>query len=134
VVATAEKSLEGVPGLTADASSLIADLQAALGPEGQRLSQVLDGASTTLGSADEAMQLVLENRASIEASLRDLQITLANLKTFSDRVKQQPSSLLRSSPLRQRRPGDPARPGLRSSRSGAPAAASSEPLTTGGPQ
>ncbi len=57
--------------------------------------------------------MVLENRATIEATLRDLEITMANLKAFSDRVKQQPSSLLRSSPQQQRQPGDPARPGTR---------------------
>jgi phospholipid/cholesterol/gamma-HCH transport system substrate-binding protein len=134
VAASLEQSIEGVPALTEQTSSLIADLQAALGPEGQRLSQLLDGANTTLGSADQAMQVVLENRASIESSLRDLEITLANLKAFSDRVKQQPSSLLRSSPQRGRRPGDPARPGLRVNAKSAPAAAASEPSPAGGPQ
>jgi phospholipid/cholesterol/gamma-HCH transport system substrate-binding protein len=113
VAATAEKGLEGVPALTEQTSSLITDLRTALGPDGQRLSRLLDGATTTLGSADEAMQLVLDNRASIEASLHDLEITLANLKAFSDRVKQQPSSLLRSSPERPREPGDPPQPGAR---------------------
>jgi phospholipid/cholesterol/gamma-HCH transport system substrate-binding protein len=133
VAASLEQSIEGVPALTEQASSLVADLNAALGPDGQRLSQLLDGANTTLGSADQAMQVVLENRASIEASLRDLEITLANLKAFSDRVKQQPSSLLRSSPQRQRRPGEPGRPGLRTDAKRAPATAPSEP-SAGGPQ
>jgi len=107
VAETAERSLEGVPALTDQASGLIADLETALGPDGQRLAQLLDGATATMGSADEAMQLVLENRDSIEATLRDLETTMANLRAFSDRVKQQPSSLLRSSPERERRPGDP---------------------------
>jgi hypothetical protein len=102
-----EGSLEGVPALTAEASSLITDLHAALGPGGERLTQLLDGASTTLESADDAVQIVLGNRESIEASLRALEATMANLKAFSDRVKQQPSSVLRSTPQRDRRPGDP---------------------------
>jgi phospholipid/cholesterol/gamma-HCH transport system substrate-binding protein len=110
VAVTAEKSLEGVPALTDQASSLIAQLETALGPDGQRLSGLLDGATTTLSSADQAMQIVLENRATIEATLRDLETTMANLRAFSDRVKQQPSSLLRSSPERPRQPGDPLRP------------------------
>jgi phospholipid/cholesterol/gamma-HCH transport system substrate-binding protein len=137
VAASLEQSIEGVPALTEQASSLVADLQTALGPDGQRLSELLDGANTTLGSADQAMQVVLENRASIESSLRDLEITLANLKAFSDRVKQQPSSLLRSSPQRQRRPGDPTRPGLRANAKTGPApapATASESAPTGGPQ
>ena len=113
VASTAEQSLAGVPELTDDASALLEDLKAAIGPDGQRVSQLLDGARTTLGSADQALAIVLENRATIEATLRDLEITMANLKAFSDRVKQQPSSLLRSSPQQVRQPGDPARPGTR---------------------
>ena len=113
VATAAEQSMAGVPALTDEAQALLEDLHTALGPDGQRVSQLLDGARTTLGSADQAMQLVLENRATIEATLRDLEVTMANLKAFSDRVKQQPSSLLRSSPQQQRQPGDPARPGSR---------------------
>ena len=108
VTVTAERSLEGVPALTEQTKALIADLETALGPDGQRITVLLDGATTTLGSADQAMQIVLENRATIEDILRDLETTMANLRAFSDRVKQQPSSLLRSAPERDRQPGDPA--------------------------
>lgn len=127
VASSAEQSLEGVPELTDQASKLLADLQTALGPGGERVSQVLDGANTTLGSADQALQVVLANRASIEATLRDLELTMANLKAFSARVKQQPSSLLRSSPLEQRQPGDPARPGMRDESKAASKAAAQKP-------
>jgi phospholipid/cholesterol/gamma-HCH transport system substrate-binding protein len=113
VAATAEESLGGIPALTEQTSGLIAKLDSALGPDGERVAQVLDGTTATLGSANEALALVLENRAEIEATLRDLETTMANLRAFSDRVKQQPSSLLRSSPQRERRPGDPARGGPR---------------------
>ncbi|HVR30214.1 MAG TPA: MlaD family protein [Thermoanaerobaculia bacterium] len=118
VAGTMEEAIEGVPALTEQTSSLIADLETALGPDGERLALLLDGAATTMGSADEAMRLVLENRASIEATLRDLETTMTNLRAFSDRVKQQPSSLLRSSPLRERRPGDPLRERRRDEGSG----------------
>jgi phospholipid/cholesterol/gamma-HCH transport system substrate-binding protein len=137
VASSAEESLAGVPPLTDEAKALITDLHTALGPDGQRVSQLLDSANTTLGSADDALQVVLENRASIEATLRDLEITMANLKTFSERVKHQPSSLLRSSPQEQRAPGDPARPGTRDqSRADAKAAkkAALEQSSSGGPQ
>jgi phospholipid/cholesterol/gamma-HCH transport system substrate-binding protein len=134
VAATLEQSIEGVPALTAETSGLVGDLRTALGPDGERLSLLLDGANTTLGSADQAMQVVLENRASIEASLRDLEATLANLKAFSDRVKQQPSSLLRSSPQRERRPGDPARPGRRDDARNPPSTSNEPAPETGGQQ
>jgi phospholipid/cholesterol/gamma-HCH transport system substrate-binding protein len=113
VATSAEQSLAGVPPLTDQAQGLVVDLRTALGPDGERVSQLLDTANTTLGSADQALQLVLENRASIEATLHDLELTMANLKTFSERVKHQPSSLLRSAPQQQRSPGDPARAGTR---------------------
>jgi hypothetical protein len=120
--------MAGVPALTDEAQALLADLHTALGPDGQRVSQLLDGARTTLSSADEAMRIVLENRATIEATLRDLEVTMSNLKAFSDRVKQQPSSLLRSSPQQERQPGDPARPGSRDeSRAAAKAAKKTGP-------
>jgi phospholipid/cholesterol/gamma-HCH transport system substrate-binding protein len=128
VASAAEQSLEGVPALTDQAQGLVTDLRTALGPDGQRLSQLLDGAQSTLGSADQALQIVLENRATIETTLRDLEVTMSNLKAFSARVKQQPSSLLRSAPQEQRAPGDPARPGTRDeSRAAAKAAKKSGP-------
>jgi phospholipid/cholesterol/gamma-HCH transport system substrate-binding protein len=128
VASAAEESMAGVPALTDEAQALLEDLHTALGPDGQRVSQLLDGARTTLSSADEAMQIVLENRATIEATLRDLEVTMSNLKAFSDRVKQQPSSLLRSSPQQERQPGDPARPGSRDeSRAAAKAAKKTGP-------
>jgi phospholipid/cholesterol/gamma-HCH transport system substrate-binding protein len=139
VATTAEQSVAGVPALTDQAQLLIADLRTALGPDGQRLSQLLDGAQTTLGSADQAMQIVLENRASIEATLHDLELTMENLKAFSERVKHQPSSLVRSSPQQERKPGDPARPGTRDqSRAAAEeakkSAAEGSGSSAGGPQ
>jgi phospholipid/cholesterol/gamma-HCH transport system substrate-binding protein len=128
VASSAEESLAGVPPLTDEAKALITDLHTALGPDGQRVSQLLDSANTTLGSADKALQVVLENRSSIEATLRDLELTMANLKTFSERVKHQPSSLLRSSPQQQRSPGDPARPGTRDQSRAAAKAAKQDAL------
>ena len=137
VASSAEQSLAGVPPLTDQAQGLVTDLRTALGPDGQRVTQLLDSANTTLGSADQALQLVLDNRDAIEATLRDLELTMANLKTFSERVKHQPSSLLRSAPQQQRAPGDPARPGTREQSRGAAKAAKKaamEESSSGGPQ
>lgn len=103
---TAEASLEGMPELTEKLSLLTDDLSAALGPDGQRMAELLDSARGTLGSSDAALAVLLDNRSRIEATLRDLQTAVANFEVFSQRIRQQPSSLLRSAPAPERRPGE----------------------------
>ena len=106
VSAKAEVGLEGVPQLTDQVTALLEDVSAALGPEGARLTQLLDTAESSLGSADDALSILSENRGEIEAMMNDLRITVANLRAFSESVRQRPSSLIRDSPAPERRPGD----------------------------
>jgi hypothetical protein len=84
----------------------VADLQAALGPDGERLARVLESAESSLTRADETFSVLGGNRGEIEATLRDLRDTLANLKAFSQLVKERPYSLVRVKPAPQREPGD----------------------------
>jgi phospholipid/cholesterol/gamma-HCH transport system substrate-binding protein len=101
-----EDGLEGLPGLRASLDALVADLHAAVGPDGERLARVLESAETSLNRADETLSVLGGNRGEIEATLRDLRDTLANLKAFSQLVKERPYSLVRVKPEPQREPGD----------------------------
>ena len=102
----AESGLEGVPQLTDQVSALLADISTAFGPEGSRLTGLLETAQSSLTSADEVLSILEENRGEIEATVRDLRSTVANLKAFSESVRQRPSSLIRNSPAPDRRPGE----------------------------
>ena len=106
---TLENDLEAVPELTEQASELLAQLQAAMGPDGERLAQVLDAAEGTLGSADHALEGLAGSRQEIEWTLRDLRDAAANMKAFSQMVKERPYSLIRIKNPPDRQPGD--RPG-----------------------
>ena len=101
-----EGGVEGLPELTAELSGLVDDVHTALGPDGARLARVLETAESSLGSADQAFSLLGGNRAEIEATLRDLRDTVANLKAFSQQVKERPFSLVRIKTEPERQPGD----------------------------
>jgi phospholipid/cholesterol/gamma-HCH transport system substrate-binding protein len=101
-----EGGFEGLPELTADVDALVADLHAAVGPGGERLSRVLEAAEDSLTHADQTLSVLGGNRGEIEATLDDLRDTLANLKAFSQLVKERPYSLVRIKPEPQRQPGD----------------------------
>ena len=86
-------------------SGLLDDMRAALGPDGSRLSNLLGSAEGSLDSADEAFSILNSNRNELEATLWDLRDTAANLKSFSQQVKERPFSLIRKSSEPDRRPG-----------------------------
>jgi phospholipid/cholesterol/gamma-HCH transport system substrate-binding protein len=100
-----EGGAEGMPDLMSRASTLLDDLDAALGPDGSRLAGLLEAAQSSLGSADDALSVIRDNRGEIEATLIDLRDTVANLKAFSEQIKQRPASLIRNTPEPDRRPG-----------------------------
>jgi phospholipid/cholesterol/gamma-HCH transport system substrate-binding protein len=106
IAAGAEQGLADLPRLMERVSSLLSGLDAALGPDGERLAALLDTARGSLDSAGDALGVITDNRAEIEAMLQDLRDTVANLEAASERIKQQPSSLIRSRPEPERRPGD----------------------------
>jgi len=100
-----EGGLEGLPDLTEKVSGLVDDVQLAFGPDGVRLTAVLDAAERSLTSADATLSTFAGNREEIEATVRDLRDTVANLKAFSQAAKERPFSLVRIKPEPDRRPG-----------------------------
>jgi phospholipid/cholesterol/gamma-HCH transport system substrate-binding protein len=94
-----------LPEMSVRISGLVDDLRAALGPDGARLAGVLEAAEGGMISAEEALSILTSNRTEIESSLRDLQEATANLKSFSQQLKEQPSSLVRRNIESDRRPG-----------------------------
>ena len=100
-----EGATEDVPELIESLTTVMGDVHTALGPDGSRLTALLESAQSSLGSADEALTVIGENRGELEMTLRDLRETMANLKDFSRQIKQRPSSLIRNQPAPDRRPG-----------------------------
>ena len=94
-----ETGVAGIPDLTGDLQALVADLRTALGPEGERLSSLLD-------SAQGSMSVMEMNRAEMEAMIRDLRLATANLRAFSESIKERPSMLVRKSREPDRKPGE----------------------------
>jgi ABC-type transporter Mla subunit MlaD len=101
-----EEGLEGLPGLRANLDTLVTDLRAAMGPDGERLARILEKAESSLGLTNETLEVLGGNRGELEATLHDLRDTLANLKAFSQLVKEHPYSLVRIKPEPEREPGD----------------------------
>ena len=106
-----DEALDDVPLLTERVNGLVADVRAALGPDGQRLAGALDSAQSALDSADEALTMLGDERTEIALMTRDLRDTVANLKAFSQQVKERPFSLVRIKSLPDRRPGEGVRKG-----------------------
>lgn len=94
-----DSGVEEIPELTGALQGLVADLRAALGPEGGRLASVLD-------SAGAGMSAVEMNRGELEAMVRDLREATANLKAFTEAIKERPSRLVRRSRAPDRKPGE----------------------------
>lgn len=105
VVADLDKNLDAFPGLAEHATELLARLQVAVGPDGARLTRVLDAAESGLSSADETLSMLAGSRQDLEWMMRDLRDTVANLKAFSQHVKERPFSLVRVKMPAERRPG-----------------------------
>ncbi len=81
------------------------DFRTAIGPEGSRITTVLDQAENTLISAKRSLSVIEDNREELTATMSDLQISASNLKAFSQQIKERPFSLIRMNPEPDRRPG-----------------------------
>ena len=101
-----DRGLEDMPEVTARLSGLMEDVRTALGPDGARLAGVLEAAEGGFTSADKALTILTTNRREVELTLRDLRDTVANLKAFSQQVKERPFSMVRIKPPPERRPGE----------------------------
>lgn len=97
---------ETLPELAADLQKLLTTLNSALGSEGSRLADLLDSAQSTLDSAGVTLEVTAQNRRSFELALRDLEATMANLKSFTATLEQRPSALLRKNRRPDRKPGE----------------------------
>ena len=105
-VANLDEGAQELPALIAGMSDLAGDLQAALGPDGDRLAAVLDAAESSLNSAGDAFGDLRGNGDEIAATLRDLRDTMANMKAFSQEIKERPYGLVRIRNPSDRQPGD----------------------------
>ena len=105
VAADLDDDLEALPELAGQATELLARLQEAVGPDGERLTRVLDAAESGLESADETLSTLAVSRQEVEWTLRDLREAVANLKAFSQEIKERPFSLVRIKVPEERRPG-----------------------------
>jgi phospholipid/cholesterol/gamma-HCH transport system substrate-binding protein len=103
VTADLSSGIEEIPKLSAAMQDLVADLRTALGPDGERVAAVLE-------SADASLTAVEMNRGELEAMLRDLRAASANLKAFTEAVKERPSLLVRKSRAPDRKPGEGTQP------------------------
>ena len=78
----------------------------AFGAEGEHLGELIDTAEGGLAAARDSLDMLGGNREQIEAAVRDFAETAANLKSFSQELKERPYSLVRIKPLPDRKPGD----------------------------
>lgn len=106
VLVRAEAGLEPLPGTVEEAGALAADLRMALGPEGERLADVLTSATAALEGVQGAVGVVEGNAGDLEATLRDLRRAAANLEALSKTLKERPDRLIRPSKRQDRRPGE----------------------------
>lgn len=101
-----DQGVEAIPQLTAEAQALVSDLRAALGPEGEHLRAVLEGADGTLAQASESLGVVTGSAGDLEATLRDLRDAAATLRTLSKELRERPDRLILPPRKADRRPGD----------------------------
>ena len=101
-----EEGLGGVPELTTEVRGLVADVRQAVGPDGSNMTEILDSASRTLDSADQALASFEVDADEVDAMLRDLRHASANLRSLSQTLKQRPGMLLRRRPPPDRKPGE----------------------------
>jgi phospholipid/cholesterol/gamma-HCH transport system substrate-binding protein len=101
-----ESALVDLPEMTEQFGGLVADLRGALGSDGERLAGLLESATHSFESADQALSSVSGNRHEIEATLADLRDATANLKSFTQLLSERPYSLVRMKLPSDRKPGD----------------------------
>lgn len=105
ISAQLEGGVEGLPELSARLSEVVDGLQVALGPDGARLTAVLESTERGVNQAGDALSVVGQNRGELEATIHDLRDVVSNLKAFSQQVKERPSSLVRIKAVPDRKPG-----------------------------
>ncbi len=106
LAASVEEGAEGIPELARQMTGLAEDLERAFGPDGERLSALLDSASGSLSTADRVLSVLDAHRDELSGTITDLRGTAAHLKSLSQQLEERPYSLIRIKPAPDRRPGD----------------------------
>jgi len=106
VAASAEGGMDRLPELTVKLDVILDDLHNVLGEDGKRVIGLLESAQSSLGSADDALAVLGDNREELEMAIRNLQETTANLKAFSQTIKERPYSMVRIKTEPPRTPGE----------------------------
>jgi phospholipid/cholesterol/gamma-HCH transport system substrate-binding protein len=106
VAAKADASVDDLPAIMEAIQRLTNDLDAALGPDGERLARLLETGEGSMAAARDALGSVSGNGDDIQKMIRDLQLTVANLKAASHEIKTRPSSLVWTRKVPDRKPGD----------------------------
>jgi phospholipid/cholesterol/gamma-HCH transport system substrate-binding protein len=101
-----DEGLSEVPDLTHEITTLTKHLHEAVGPDGERLSRVLDSAADTLDSTAGALSSMAGHNAELESILTNLDDAAINLKSLSQTLKERPSLLMRFPRQPDRKPGD----------------------------
>lgn len=106
IAASADGGMDRLPELAAKLEAILDDLHNVLGEDGTRVIALLDSAQSSLGSAESALAVLGDNRQELDAAIRNLQDTTANLKAFSQTIKERPYSMVRIRSEPQRTPGE----------------------------
>ena len=106
LVARLNDGTETLPELVGNLDSLLTELRDALGPDGARLAELLDSAQGTLDSAGATLEVTAHSRHTLKLALRDLQATMANLKSFTETLEERPSALVWKDRQPDRKPGE----------------------------
>jgi phospholipid/cholesterol/gamma-HCH transport system substrate-binding protein len=106
VATDVDEGMDDLPEIMASVQRLTEDLESALGPDGQRLAKLLETTEEGMAAARDALGTVNGSGDEVEKLIRDLQLTMANLKAFSQEVKERPYSLVRIKNEPDRQPGD----------------------------
>lgn len=105
-LAELETGAADLPALTTEARGLVADVRTSLGPDGRRLTEVLDSADHTLDAATDTFGAVSGSVGEIEAGLRDLRAAASHLEALARALEERPNTLILGSRTRERRPGE----------------------------
>ena len=110
LAARLDEGLSEIPELTSEITTLTKNLHEAFGPDGERLSRVLDSAAGALDSADGALSAMEGHNPELEALLQNLNEAASNLKSLSQTLKERPSLLMRFPRQPDRKPGEGVEP------------------------
>lgn len=106
LAATLRETSQAAPELIDRLDRIARDLETALGPDGERLSALVESAQRALDSAGSTLEGLGADGGELAGTLRDLRDTAAHLKEFARTIEERPFSLVRIRPVPERRPGE----------------------------